>query len=66
MRNEDETDDHSSPAQPEIPLTCAECGERVDPTEWHPVTTTTDDDGTFRLRAFCSQACRDAWRDRHD
>lgn len=62
MPAEDDTDARSQPAQPDVPLICAECGDRIDRTEWHPVTTTTDDDGAFRLVAFCSRACREAWQ----
>lgn len=66
MPNEDDTNDadaRSHSVEPEAPLTCTECGDPVDRTEWHPVATTTDDDGTLGVRAFCSGACRDAWRD---
>ncbi len=66
MSDKDDATDRSDPAQPPHPLACAECGDRIDRTEWHPVLSTTDDDGTFRVHAFCSQECRNAWRTREE
>jgi hypothetical protein len=44
------------------PKSCAHCGKRIDTTEWHPVATV-DDDGAFRVYAFCDEDCRDEWID---
>ena len=45
---------------PEDRIRCAECDAWIDRNEWHPVrAVTTDDD--FRIHAFCSEACREAW-----
>jgi tellurite resistance-related uncharacterized protein len=41
---------------------CQTCGSRVDPAEWHPVTTATDDDGAFQLYSFCSNGCWNDWK----
>lgn len=43
--------------------TCTACGAPVETSTWHPVTSYVDDDGEYQIRAFCSQACRDAWHD---
>lgn len=43
------------------PRRCATCGERIALEEWHPVLATTDEEDTFELYAFCSEACRRAW-----
>ncbi|MXR20001.1 DUF7576 family protein [Halobacterium bonnevillei] len=40
---------------------CQTCGSRIDPAEWHPVTTATDDDGAFQLYSFCSNECWNDW-----
>lgn len=40
---------------------CSTCGARIDATEWHPLTTRVDDDGAFRVHAFCGADCRAAW-----
>jgi len=40
---------------------CANCGRRIDTTEWHPLATERDDDGDFNVYAFCSEHCRDEW-----
>lgn len=40
---------------------CANCGDRIETGEWHPVDTARDADGEFVLVQFCTEACRDAW-----
>jgi endogenous inhibitor of DNA gyrase (YacG/DUF329 family) len=42
--------------------TCAECGDRVPASEWHPVATHRDDDGEMEIYAFCSESCRTSWQ----
>lgn len=59
---DDEIDTESS-VRADEPKTCAHCGTQIDTTEWHPLVTRTDDDGTFRVRAFCDDGCRDEWAD---
>lgn len=58
----DATQDGSSTRADE-PKICANCGDRIDTKEWHPVVTRTDEDGTFRVYAFCDEDCRDEWKD---
>lgn len=41
--------------------TCARCGAHIDTSEWHPLMTETNNDGSFRVYAFCSEECRDEW-----
>lgn len=57
------TDDDHSSVRADEPKTCANCKTQIDTTEWHPLVTRRDDDGTFRVYAFCSEACRDEWTD---
>lgn len=45
------------------PKICANCGSEIDTKEWHPLVTRTDDDGNFRVYAFCDEDCRDEWTD---
>lgn len=45
---------------------CANCGERLPKNEWCPIVTERDDDGTLRIRSFCSDDCKDNWRDEAD
>lgn len=52
------TDDRDEDVPGSRPLTCATCGEPIDPDHWHPVRTRIDADGQFHLDAFCSMACR--------
>jgi hypothetical protein len=40
---------------------CVVCGEPIDTTGWYPIRGRQDDDGIFRVYAFCSEACREAW-----
>lgn len=56
-----DADETATPA--DEPKTCANCGTRIDTTEWHPVVTRTDADGNFRVYAFCDTGCRDEWLD---
>lgn len=42
------------------PLTCVVCGTTIDRSDWHPVRSWIDDDGQFRIDAYCSMACRAA------
>jgi len=30
-------------------------------TEWHPLVTRTNDDGSFQVFAFCSRDCKTTW-----
>ena len=48
-----------SPVRADEPKTCANCGKRIDTSEWHPLATRVDDDGNFTVYAFCSDRCRD-------
>jgi len=43
------------------PKTCACCGTPIDMTEWHPLVTRTNDDGSFQVFAFCSRDCKTTW-----
>lgn len=52
-----------SSARADEPKTCANCGSQIDTKEWHPLVTRTDDDGTFRVYAFCDVDCRGEWTD---
>lgn len=40
---------------------CANCGAEIDGSEWHPVRATHDEDGEFRIYAFCSEECLEEW-----
>lgn len=42
---------------------CAHCGQSIDTSDWYPVTTRRNGDGTRRFYSFCSQACQSAWLD---
>jgi endogenous inhibitor of DNA gyrase (YacG/DUF329 family) len=42
---------------------CAHCGTTIDTSEWYPVETATDRDGTLVFHPFCSANCRSAWMD---
>lgn len=58
---DDASDD--SAVRADEPKICANCGKQIDTMEWHPVVTRTDDDdGRFRVYAFCDEDCRDKWR----
>lgn len=68
MEDNEQADDGNAAADESIvradqPKTCANCGKQIDTSEWHPLVTRTDDDGTFRVYAFCSEKCRDEWTD---
>lgn len=45
---------------------CANCGAQLDSGDWHPTIGHTDDDGTYRIVRFCSEACRDEWLAAHE
>lgn len=56
------TTDREEPRDDSDHLTeCAACGGTIVTTEWHAVRGVTDDDGDFRLYAFCDRDCRSAW-----
>lgn len=57
-----ETVDNESSTRADEPKICANCGTQIDTKEWHPLITQTDDDGRFRVYAFCDEDCRDEWR----
>lgn len=65
--NEQEATEDVIDAEPSVradePKSCANCGTQIDTTEWHPLVTRTDDDGSFRVFAFCDGDCRDEWAD---
>lgn len=42
---------------------CEHCGAAIDTSDWYPVTSERDADGSVRLYDFCSEACQAAWRD---
>lgn len=42
---------------------CANCGDPVDVTEWHPLDAVVDESGSTTLYVFCSLDCRREWRD---
>lgn len=41
-------------------VVCEQCGERIETSEWYPITSDRDDDGSLRLYPFCSEACQSA------
>ena len=43
------------------PKSCACCSAEIDLSDWHPLVTRTDDDGTFHVYAFCSDDCKAEW-----
>jgi endogenous inhibitor of DNA gyrase (YacG/DUF329 family) len=45
---------------------CSQCGQPIDTSDWYPVTTRRNEDGTRRFFSFCSQACQSAWLDEED
>ena len=48
-------------ARADEPKVCGNCGAGIETKEWHPLVTRTDDDGRFRVYAFCDGTCRDEW-----
>ncbi|WP_331235318.1 DUF7576 family protein [Natronorarus salvus] len=42
---------------------CTNCGGSIETTDWHPVTTEVDEDGSVELFAFCSWRCRDRFEE---
>ena len=56
----DGTSDDSA-VRADEPKICANCEKQIDTMKWHPVVTRTDDDGRFRVYAFCDEDCRDEW-----
>lgn len=59
--NHDIAADNDVSVRADEPKTCANCGEQIDTTEWHPLVTRTDTDGNFQVFAFCNEDCRDEW-----
>lgn len=45
---------------------CATCGDVVEDSEWHPVTTQTDETGEVVVYLFCSTACQTQWEATND
>jgi hypothetical protein len=43
---------------------CTECGGPIETSDWHPVTTGVDEDGSVDIYAFCSWRCRDRFDER--
>ena len=43
---------------------CAACGTQLPAESWHPTLGCTDDE-SYRLVRFCSDRCRDDWRESH-
>ncbi len=43
---------------------CSECGGPIETTDWHPVTTRVDEEGSVDLYVFCSWRCRDRFEER--
>lgn len=44
-----------------FPKTCEYCGATLELTEWCPVVSTTDAEGTLQFHTFCDEDCMDAW-----
>lgn len=42
---------------------CEECGELIETSEWYPITSDRDDDGSLQLYPFCTEDCQSAWLD---
>lgn len=66
MEDENQTKDadaegEESAVRADEPKICANCGAEIEATEWHPLVTQTDDEGNFRVYAFCDEGCRKAW-----
>ena len=70
--------DASSPSSPECTDTsdapslggadaastyCEQCGEPIETSEWYPITSDRDDDGSLQLHPFCTEDCQSAWLD---
>lgn len=53
--------DDESVVRADKPKVCANCGQQIDTSDWHPLVTRTEADGTFRVFAFCDATCRDTW-----
>ena len=43
--------------------TCDNCERPIETSDWYPVTSERDGEGSLRLYHFCSEECHDAWRD---
>lgn len=41
--------------------TCAQCGEPIETSDWYPITSDRDDDGTLKLYPFCTEDCQATW-----
>lgn len=61
--NQEAIDTADATERADQPKACANCGEHIDLTEWHPVATRDDDEDGFRMYAFCDGDCRDEWID---
>lgn len=45
---------------------CENCGQAIDTSEWYPVTTHRDDEGSLQILSFCSESCRSDWLAEHE
>lgn len=63
MAERDASPGTSSPASPPVAdrKSCTNCGTTIDPTEWHPVATTREEE--FEVHPFCDEQCRELWLD---
>lgn len=59
---EDET--QQAPTSRELPTDCSNCGSTVDPEEWHPSASATDEAGVHRIHVFCDERCQEEWTER--
>jgi hypothetical protein len=63
QENTTDATQNGSTERADEPQVCANCGGEIETEEWHPLVTQTDDDGRFRVYAFCDENCRDKWKD---
>lgn len=45
---------------------CATCGDVVEDSEWHPVTTQIEETGEVAVYLFCSTSCQTQWEASND
>lgn len=61
MKNQQDQNDIDS----ELPTSCSACGSSIDPEEWHPTTTTKDENDRPEIHIFCGEDCEEQWIANH-
>lgn len=53
----------SGDADAGVEKTCERCGTAIETSDWYPIAAEREADGSLDLYPFCSENCRDAWRE---